>query len=55
MGLWRPAVEVDPLAVTKAGGRAQRQWVLGQYVNERPYAVTSLLSTVINLSADRML
>ncbi len=42
------ALEVDPLALMRGGAHAQRQWALGQYVNDRPYAVSSLLSTVMN-------
>jgi 3' terminal RNA ribose 2'-O-methyltransferase Hen1 len=41
-------VEVDPLALVRGGSRAHRQWALGQYVNDRPYAASSLLCTVIN-------
>jgi 3' terminal RNA ribose 2'-O-methyltransferase Hen1 len=41
-------LEVEPLSLLRGRTRANPQWALGQYVNDRPYAVTSLLSTVIN-------
>lgn len=41
-------LEVDPLATVRGSSPAHRQWALGQYVNDRPYAASSLLSTVIN-------
>lgn len=40
-------LSVDPLRLVRQKGIGQ-QWALGQYVNDRPYAATSLLSTVLS-------
>ncbi len=41
-------VEVDPVALVRSKGARENGWALGQYVNNRPYAATSFLSTAIS-------
>jgi 3' terminal RNA ribose 2'-O-methyltransferase Hen1 len=41
-------VEVDPVALVRSPGARQSGWALGQYVNDRPYAASSFLSTAIS-------
>ncbi len=42
-------LEVDPLELVRGRrGRASMNWALGQYVNDRLYAVSSLMSVFIN-------
>lgn len=41
-------VEVDPVALVRGKGARQGGWALGQYVNDRPYAASSFLSTAIS-------
>jgi 3' terminal RNA ribose 2'-O-methyltransferase Hen1 len=41
-------VEVDPVALVRSRGARQSGWALGQYVNDRPYAASSFLSTAIS-------
>ncbi|MGZ0146956.1 3' terminal RNA ribose 2'-O-methyltransferase Hen1 [Kribbella sp. WER1] len=41
-------LEVDPIGLVKAGrGKATEGFTLGQYVNDRPYAASSLLSVAL--------
>lgn len=40
-------VTVDPIALVRGKGRGNEGWSLGQYVNDRPYAASSFLSTAI--------
>ncbi len=42
-------LEIDPIALVRGNKAATHsQWALGQYVNDRPYAVSSLMSVAIN-------
>lgn len=41
-------VEVDPVALVRGKGARPNGWALGQYVNDRPYAASSFLSTAIS-------
>jgi 3' terminal RNA ribose 2'-O-methyltransferase Hen1 len=41
-------VEVDPVGLVRGKGARQGGWALGQYVNDRPYAASSFLSTAIS-------
>jgi 3' terminal RNA ribose 2'-O-methyltransferase Hen1 len=41
-------VEVDPIALVRGKGAVSSGWALGQYVNDRPYAASSFLSTAIS-------
>ncbi len=41
-------VEVDPVELVRGKGARQGGWALGQYVNDRPYAASSFLSTAIS-------
>lgn len=40
-------LEVDPIALVKGKGAKQQAFSLGQYVNDRPYAASSLLSVAM--------
>jgi 3' terminal RNA ribose 2'-O-methyltransferase Hen1 len=41
-------LEVDPIALVRSGrGRASEGFTLGQYVNDRPYAASSLLAVAV--------
>lgn len=40
-------LEVDPIALVKGKGIKQQAFSLGQYVNDRPYAASSLLSVAM--------
>ena len=40
-------LEVDPVRLVRTRGRAMPDFTLGQYVNDRPYAASSLLSTAM--------
>ncbi|TDU87236.1 3' terminal RNA ribose 2'-O-methyltransferase Hen1 [Kribbella voronezhensis] len=41
-------LEVDPIALVRSGkGRATEGFTLGQYVNDRPYAASSLLAVAV--------
>jgi 3' terminal RNA ribose 2'-O-methyltransferase Hen1 len=41
-------LEVDPIALVRSGkGKAAEAFTLGQYVNDRPYAASSLLSVAL--------
>ncbi|MGW7682673.1 3' terminal RNA ribose 2'-O-methyltransferase Hen1 [Kribbella sp. NPDC054772] len=41
-------LEIDPIGLVKAGrGKASEGFTLGQYVNDRPYAASSLLAVAI--------
>jgi 3' terminal RNA ribose 2'-O-methyltransferase Hen1 len=41
-------LEIDPIALVRSGrGKAQEGFTLGQYVNDRPYAASSLLAVAI--------
>lgn len=41
-------LEIDPLALVGRKDSAPSQWALGRYVNDRPYCVSSLMSTALN-------
>ena len=41
-------VDVNPVALVRSKGARQGGWALGQYVNDRPYAASSFLSTAIS-------
>lgn len=41
-------VLVDPVTLVRGKGAAKGGWALGQYVNDRPYAASSFLSTAIS-------
>ena len=42
-------LDVDPVAMVRSRGIGSGgQWALGQYVNDRPYAISSLFSVFIN-------
>jgi len=41
-------VNVDPIALVRGKGASTPGWSLGQYVNDRPYAASSFLSTAIS-------
>ncbi len=41
-------VEIDPVGLVRGKGARQGGWALGQYVNDRPYAASSFLSTAIS-------
>jgi 3' terminal RNA ribose 2'-O-methyltransferase Hen1 len=41
-------LEIDPIALVRSGrGKAQEGFTLGQYVNDRPYAASSLLAVAL--------
>ena len=40
-------IEVDPVSLVRSKGARQAAWALGQYVNDRPYVVSSFLSTAV--------
>ncbi|GAB3280190.1 3' terminal RNA ribose 2'-O-methyltransferase Hen1 [Actinocorallia lasiicapitis] len=41
-------LEVDPITLTRTRARNSPDFSLGQYVNDRPYAASSLLSSALN-------
>jgi 3' terminal RNA ribose 2'-O-methyltransferase Hen1 len=41
-------VEIDPIALVRGRGRKDEGFVLGQYVNDRPYAASSFLAVALS-------